>query len=247
VLKRHFARYTPEMVAQVAGVPEDLFRKVAELITENSGREKTMAIAFTLEAIAIFFLIKFADRPLLFIVFSAFTFFGWAEIYSLFPALCGDFFGRKHATANYGFLYTAKGTASVFIPIGSALAAGKAFDFRADILLLIGGLLVIFTLYLAPTALRMKLGATLKTSLLTIAGALIVYGLILTVVSSVWFPFAGKINMPKWGWGGVFKIAIAFDLIGAALAFFVLRKMKAPVKEGAGGVAAQPVISAQRA
>lgn len=216
-------------------------------VSDHIGREKTMAIAFTLEAIAIYFLIRFADRPLLFIVFSAFTFFGWAEIYSLFPALCGDFFGRKHATANYGFLYTAKGTASVFIPIGSALAAGKAFDFRADILLLIGGLLVIFTLFLAPTVLRMKLGTTLKTSLLTVAAVLILYGLILTVVSTVWFPFAGKINMPKWGWGGVFKIAIVFDLIGAALAFFVLRKMKAPVKEGAPSISPQPVISARSA
>ena len=57
-------------------------------------------------------------------LFSAFTFFGWGEIYSLFPALCGDFFGRKYATANYGFLYTAKGTASVLIPIGITTACG---------------------------------------------------------------------------------------------------------------------------
>jgi formate dehydrogenase major subunit len=48
VLKRHFARYTPDMVARVTGVPEDLFRKVAELVTENSGREKTMAFVYSL-------------------------------------------------------------------------------------------------------------------------------------------------------------------------------------------------------
>src|SRR5205085_12272843 len=103
-------------------------------VSDHIGREKTMALAFTLEAIAIFFLIKFAPNPKLFVVFSAFTFFGWGEIYSLMPAICGDFFGRKHATANYGFLYTAKGTASALVPVGSALAAGKAFDFRADVL-----------------------------------------------------------------------------------------------------------------
>src|SRR3989449_9765868 len=97
-------------------------------VSDHIGREKTMAIAFGLEGLAIFALIQFARNPLLFVVFSAFTFFGWGEIFSLFPATCGDFFGRKHATANYGFLYTAKGTASVFVPIGSALAAGKAFD-----------------------------------------------------------------------------------------------------------------------
>jgi MFS family permease len=198
-------------------------------VSDHIGREKTMAIAFGLEAIAIFLLVSFADRPLLFVIFSAFTFFGWGEIYSLFPALCGDFFGRKYATANYGFLYTAKGTASVLIPIGSALAAGKAFDFRADILLLSGGVLVVFAVFLAPTVFRIDLGAA-KGILLVVAGALVVYGLVLTVVPSVGTPFAARFNVPKGGWSGVFKIAIAFDMIAAVLAFFVLRKMKAPSK-----------------
>jgi formate dehydrogenase major subunit len=39
VMKRHFARYTPEMVEQVSGVPPDLFAQVCELITGNSGRD----------------------------------------------------------------------------------------------------------------------------------------------------------------------------------------------------------------
>jgi len=47
VLKRHFARYTPEMVAEVAGVPEDVFRRVCELITENSGRDRTTAFVYS--------------------------------------------------------------------------------------------------------------------------------------------------------------------------------------------------------
>src|SRR5262249_40144690 len=147
-------------------------------VSDHIGREKTMSLAFGLEAIAIYLLISFANRPLLFIIFSAFTFFGWAEIYSLFPALCGDFFGRKHATENYVFLYTAKGTASVFVPIGSALAAGKAFDFRSDILLLIGGILVVFAVFVAPTVLKIKLGAG-KGIILAVAAAIISYGLVL--------------------------------------------------------------------
>ena len=197
-------------------------------VSDHIGREKTMALAFGLEAVAIYALISFAHRPLLFVLFSAFTFFGWGEIYSLFPALCGDFFGRKHATANYGFLYTAKGTASVLIPIGSALAAGKAFDFRADILLLLGGILVVFTMFLAPTVLKMELGPA-KVILLLVASALVAYGLVLTVIPTVWTPFAAKFTVPQVGWSGVFKVAIAFDLIAAVLAFFVLRNMKAPV------------------
>jgi formate dehydrogenase major subunit len=46
VLKRHFARYTPEMVEEICGVPQDLFRQVCELVTENSGRDRTTAFAY---------------------------------------------------------------------------------------------------------------------------------------------------------------------------------------------------------
>jgi MFS transporter, OFA family, oxalate/formate antiporter len=199
-------------------------------ISDHIGREMTMTVAFGLESIAIYVLLRFASNPLLFVIFSAFTFFGWGEIYSLFPALCGDFFGRKHATENYGFLYTAKGTASVFVPIGSALAAGKAFDFRADILLLLGGVLLVFAVFLAPTVLRIHLGRNAKAALLAVAGVLIAYGIILTVVPTAWTPFAAKFTLPNTGWKGVFRVAIVFDALAALLAFFVLRRMKAPVK-----------------
>jgi len=203
-------------------------------ISDHIGREMTMTVAFGLEAIAIYVLLRFAHNPLLFVIFSAFTFFGWGEIYSLFPALCGDFFGRKYATENYGFLYTAKGTASMFVPIGSALAAGKAFDFRADILLVLGALLVLFAVFLAPTVLGLKLGGNAKAILLAVAGALITYGIVLTVVPTVWTPFHAKFMLPKTGWMGVFRVAIFFDACAALLAFFVLRRMKAPVLSEAG-------------
>ena len=48
VLKRHFSRYTPQMIADVAGVPQDLFTKVCELVTENSGRDRTTAFVYSL-------------------------------------------------------------------------------------------------------------------------------------------------------------------------------------------------------
>ena len=47
VLKRHYARYTPEMVAEVTGVPEATFTKVCELLTENSGRDRTTAFVYS--------------------------------------------------------------------------------------------------------------------------------------------------------------------------------------------------------
>jgi hypothetical protein len=116
----------------------------------------------------------------------------------------------------------------VFVPIGSALAAGKAFDFRADILLLLGGLVVFFTLYVGPNLLRMSLSPNARTTLYLVGGVLILYGLVLTVVPDVWTPFAAKLNVPNIGWGGVFAIAAIFDLCAAFIAFFILRRMRVP-------------------
>ena len=47
ILKRHFARYTPEMVERICGVPRDLFLKVCRAWTENSGRERTAALVYS--------------------------------------------------------------------------------------------------------------------------------------------------------------------------------------------------------
>ena len=46
VLKRHFARYTPEMVEQVCGIPPETFERVANELVRNSGRERTSAFAY---------------------------------------------------------------------------------------------------------------------------------------------------------------------------------------------------------
>jgi formate dehydrogenase major subunit len=47
VLKRHFARYTPEMVADVCGLPVAQFTEIAEAITANSGRDRTTAWVYS--------------------------------------------------------------------------------------------------------------------------------------------------------------------------------------------------------
>ena len=46
VVKRHYARYTPEMVAQICGIPEERFREVADALIANSGRERTTALCY---------------------------------------------------------------------------------------------------------------------------------------------------------------------------------------------------------
>ncbi|MCV5527020.1 molybdopterin-dependent oxidoreductase, partial [Escherichia coli] len=44
--KRHFARYTPEMVEQICGISREDFLQVADALIENSGRERTTAFCY---------------------------------------------------------------------------------------------------------------------------------------------------------------------------------------------------------
>jgi OFA family oxalate/formate antiporter-like MFS transporter len=89
-------------------------------LSDRIGREKTMLIAFGLEGIAMTLWLLTREHTLLFVLFSGLVFFGWGEIFSLFPSTLTDTFGEKHATTNYGFLYMAQGVGSIF---GGPLAA----------------------------------------------------------------------------------------------------------------------------
>ncbi|MEW6640134.1 MAG: oxalate/formate MFS antiporter [Pseudomonadota bacterium] len=89
-------------------------------VSDRIGRETTMLIAFLLEAAAIFLLLQFRDNAALFVLLSGVVFFGWGEIFSLFPSTLTDTFGTRHATTNYGFLYMAQGIGSV---LGGPVAA----------------------------------------------------------------------------------------------------------------------------
>ena len=48
VLKRHYARYTPEMIERICGTPPDAYRKLCELVAANGGREKTIAYCYAM-------------------------------------------------------------------------------------------------------------------------------------------------------------------------------------------------------
>jgi MFS transporter, OFA family, oxalate/formate antiporter len=92
-------------------------------VSDKIGRELTMLIAFGLESAGILLLYHFGRNPVAFVILSGLVFFAWGEIYSLFPATCTDTFGSKYAAANAGMLYTAKGTASLLVPLSSVLDA----------------------------------------------------------------------------------------------------------------------------
>jgi oxalate/formate antiporter len=82
-------------------------------VSDHIGREATMALAFSLECVAILILFAFIDRPALFVVLTGLVFFGWGEIFSLFPSTLTDTFGPRYAATNYGFLYIAQGVGSI--------------------------------------------------------------------------------------------------------------------------------------
>jgi OFA family oxalate/formate antiporter-like MFS transporter len=92
-------------------------------VSDHIGRENTMFVAFLIEGVGIYVLLLFAGNPVLFVILSGLVFFAWGEIYSLFPAICTDIYGRKFATTNYGMLYTAKGTAALLVPLANVLTS----------------------------------------------------------------------------------------------------------------------------
>jgi OFA family oxalate/formate antiporter-like MFS transporter len=90
-------------------------------ISDQIGREYTMAIAFGLGGIAYWLLGAFGYAPWAFVVFAALIFLTWGEIFSLFPSTCTDTFGTKFATVNLSLLYTAKGTSAFLVPVANLI------------------------------------------------------------------------------------------------------------------------------
>jgi len=89
-------------------------------VSDHIGRENTMTIAFLLEAVAIVMMLAFKENAVAFVLLSGIVFFGWGEIFSLFPATLTDIFGTGNATTNYGFLYMAQGVGAI---LGAPVAA----------------------------------------------------------------------------------------------------------------------------
>jgi MFS family permease len=83
-------------------------------VSDRIGRENTMCLAFGLEGVAMALWLAARGEPLLFVLLSGVVFFGWGEIFSLFPSTLTDTFGTRDATRNYGCLYMAQGIGAIF-------------------------------------------------------------------------------------------------------------------------------------
>lgn len=108
------------LALSVDRITNGLTRPFFGWLSDRVGRENTMFAAFALEGTAMTVWLLTRDNPVLFVLMSGVVFFGWGEIFSLFPSTLTDTFGTTHATANYGFLYMAQGVGSV---LGGPVAA----------------------------------------------------------------------------------------------------------------------------
>jgi OFA family oxalate/formate antiporter-like MFS transporter len=139
------------MTLAIDNLANGFTRPLCGFISDRIGRENTMLLIFVGEGLALLGFMKFGHNPYAFMTFAALIFLCWGEIFSIFPALCADTFGVKNAAANAGTLYTAKGTASLLVPLASVLSAGgnwdRVFIFAATISIIAG---LLAKLVLAP-------------------------------------------------------------------------------------------------
>jgi OFA family oxalate/formate antiporter-like MFS transporter len=92
-------------------------------ISDQIGRENTMAIAFGLGGISYWLLGSAGTSPWAFVLFAGLIFLTWGEIFSLFPSTCTDTFGPRFATTNLSLLYTAKGASAFLVPLANVLTS----------------------------------------------------------------------------------------------------------------------------
>jgi len=107
----------------VDNVANGLARPFFGWISDNIGREYTMAIAFGLGGISYWLLGALGTAPWAFVIFAGLIFLTWGEIFSLFPSTCTDSFGPKYATTNLSLLYTAKGASAFLVPLANVIVA----------------------------------------------------------------------------------------------------------------------------
>lgn len=90
-------------------------------VSDHLGRERTMVIAFLIQAAALVSVPLLAPgSDTMFILTLLLVYYSWGEIYSLFPSMTTDLFGTRNASANYGFMYSTKGVAAI---VGGGVAA----------------------------------------------------------------------------------------------------------------------------
>lgn len=91
-----------------------LGRLFGGFISDKLGREKTMTLFFALQGTCSLLLLLLGSIELLFIGIICLIGLFWGPIFTFFPSITADYFGRRHSTTNYGITYTAKAWGGLF-------------------------------------------------------------------------------------------------------------------------------------
>jgi OFA family oxalate/formate antiporter-like MFS transporter len=117
--------YAPAVLATAisfAQVANGVSRIFWGTISDRAGREITMAVSFGLQSLFLMSILLYGKTsPTMFIATLVLTYFTYGQVFSLFPATLGDYFGGRNATSNNAVLYTSKGVAAILSGYVAAL------------------------------------------------------------------------------------------------------------------------------
>lgn len=146
----HLSAVVATAAAGGIAISNGLGRTVLGTISQRIGRENAMIWSYILTGIFLFLTI-FAgaiQSGALFVVTTLLAIFFWGPLFSLFPAVIGDYYGSVSAGANYGVLYAlAKGSGGIYGGVLSSVLVGAAgYPFAigvAGVLAIGAGLLIV--------------------------------------------------------------------------------------------------------
>jgi OFA family oxalate/formate antiporter-like MFS transporter len=159
----------------VAGIIDNLANGGARpffgWVSDQIGREYTMAIAFTLGGVAYWLLGTVGTTPWTFVICAALIFFTWGEIFSLFPSTCTDMFGPKYATTNTALLYTAKGLSAFVVPLANVLKSQTGSWHSVFLIAAVMNFIVVALALFVVRPMRLSISASEKKSVVAHAPA----------------------------------------------------------------------------
>ncbi|MEM2094250.1 MAG: OFA family MFS transporter [Candidatus Bathyarchaeia archaeon] len=122
------------LASEVFAITNGVGRIVGGWVSDRLGRERTMSIFFTLQGVLSIMLLRLGTFEVFFVILVAAIGFLWGPIFTFFPALTADYYGRRNSTVNYGITYTAKGWGGLLGGYVAAILSSQYGGFIAPIL-----------------------------------------------------------------------------------------------------------------
>ena len=157
-----FFHVSAELVLLTSGVfsvTNGVGRIVGGWVSDRLGRGRTMSVFFALQGFLSILLLLSGSVGILFLVLVASIGFLWGPIFTFFPAIIADYYGRRHSTVNYGITYTAKGWGGLLggyvAAVLSSMYGGFAMPILASAMLSFGAALMVIPQVLKRPQMRL--------------------------------------------------------------------------------------------